>query len=172
MVGLGAGRFVELRPLTDIDQRAVNSLIVERRRNPASRRALDLEVGIVHRHRGELVGLVGIYDLDRANGHAKLTIMASPRFPARAYAVEGFVLFLSAMLRRFNLRKLYLEMTGMSAENENRQFVSYAAFEAMLPGSEVTGASPDCLMIYSIGLSELEKIEAAYSARVSGRAHP
>jgi RimJ/RimL family protein N-acetyltransferase len=61
-----------------------------------------------------MVGLVELFGLDEANGHAQLSVATFEGFTASGLIIEAVALFLDEVFWRFNLRKVYAMLSDSS----------------------------------------------------------
>lgn len=63
---------------------------------------------------GPMVGLIELFGLDEANGHAQLSVAAFEGFTSSGLVVEAVALFLDEVFWRFDLRKVYAMLSDSS----------------------------------------------------------
>lgn len=63
---------------------------------------------------GPFIGLVELFGLDEANGHAQLSVAAFEGFTQSGLIIEAVALFLDEVFWRFDLRKVYAMLSDSS----------------------------------------------------------
>jgi RimJ/RimL family protein N-acetyltransferase len=99
----------------------------------------------------ELIGLVELFGVDEANGHAQISVAAFEAYRASGLIIEAAALFLDEVFWRFNLRKVYAMLSDSSMAEIGSMLDGFFKLEGRLSDHVFLNGRLESVHITSIG---------------------
>jgi RimJ/RimL family protein N-acetyltransferase len=160
------GRWIELRPITPPDELRIAELVTAgvngmhyryRGATPGPDQLHhDLWSGVLtqfmicRRSSADPVGLVTAFNADLLQGHAHLGVCLDPSVQGRGWPFEAVGLFVEHLFQRFELRKLYAQMSDHNTGRVRSAIGNLLVEEARLHDHDFADGSHHDSVIYAL----------------------